>query len=58
MVLKQGEASSPVNFKFALEYANRRAEANQKSLKLGGIHQLQVYADDINIMGGRKIMRH
>jgi len=27
-------------------------QANQKSLKLNGIHQGMLYADDVNIFGG------
>jgi hypothetical protein len=36
----------------ALEYAIRRVHVNQDDLKLNGIHQLLVYADDISIPGG------
>jgi hypothetical protein len=50
--LKQGDALSPLLFNFNLEHSIRRVEAHQEGLKLNGTHQLLVYADDINILGG------
>jgi len=39
-------------FNCVLEYAIRKVKVNQDDLKLNGTHQLLVYADDINILGG------
>jgi hypothetical protein len=49
--LKQGCASLPLTFNLALEYANRRVQVNENSLKLNCTHLLLVYSDDINITG-------
>jgi hypothetical protein len=37
---------------FALDYAIRRVLVSQDGLKLNGTHQLLVYADVLNILGG------
>ena len=33
-------------------YVFRRVQVNQDGLKLNGTHQLLVYVDDVNILGG------
>jgi len=50
--LKQGDALSPLFFNLALDYAIRRVQVNQDGLQLNGKHQLLVYVDDVNMLGG------
>jgi len=47
-----GRCSIAIAFQRALEYAIRRVQVNQDGLKLNGTHQVLVYADDGNILGG------
>jgi len=46
--LKEGDALLPLLFNFALEYSIRRVQVNKDDK-----HQLPVYADDVNKLGGR-----
>ena len=42
----------PLLFNFALQYAIRRIQVNHNGLKLNGTHQLWIFVDDVNVMGG------
>jgi hypothetical protein len=48
--LKQGDALSPLLFKFASEYVIGNGEENLVGQKLNGTHQLLFYAD-VNLLG-------
>jgi hypothetical protein len=50
--LKQGDAVSPLLFKFVLEYAIKRVQVNQDGWKLNGMCRLLAYANDVVILGG------
>jgi hypothetical protein len=54
--LKQGYSLSSLLFFFALEFAIIGILVNQDGLKLNSTHQLLVYVDDVNILGGRVIL--
>jgi hypothetical protein len=52
--LKKGDGLSPLLFVFALEYVIMKVPTIQEGLKLNGVHQFLVQADDVNIPGGNK----
>jgi len=49
---KQGDALFPLLYNSVLEYVIMRVQIQQDGFKLNGTHQLLVYTDDINILGG------
>jgi hypothetical protein len=54
IVLKQGDASSPLLFGFALEHAIRKIRKNHNRLEFNGTHQLLVSGGgggDVNLFG-------
>jgi hypothetical protein len=53
---KQGDALSPLFFIFALEYASRKVQVNEDSLKLNGAHTHQhLFYADIDYILGRNV---
>jgi hypothetical protein len=52
--LKQVDALLSLLFSFALEYAIMKDQENEVRLKLNETHQLVVFADDVNLLGGNR----
>ena len=53
--LKQGDALLPFLFNFVVDFTIWMVQVNQDGLILNGTHQVLVYADDVNILGGSVI---
>jgi hypothetical protein len=49
--LEQGEPLSLLLFDLTFEYSVKKAQENREGLELNGIHQLGIYADDVNLLG-------
>ena len=49
--LKQGDALSPLQFNFALEYAIRKVQKTSLGLDMNSIHQVLANVDDVNVIG-------
>jgi len=52
-ILRQRDALSSLLFNIAFVYDIRKVQKKQKGLKLNGTKRLPVYADNVNIFGGR-----
>jgi hypothetical protein len=48
--LKQGDALSPLPFRFALDLAINKFYENQMGLKLNGTHYILAYAGDVKLL--------
>jgi hypothetical protein len=48
---KTRSCSVTIAFQLCLEYAIRKVKANQEGVKMNGIHQFVVTADDVNLVG-------
>jgi hypothetical protein len=50
--LKQGDALSPLFFKFVSEYPIMKIQGNKVGLTFNGTHRLLVCGDDVNLLMG------
>jgi hypothetical protein len=48
--LNQGDALSPLLFKFALKYSIKKVKETQVALKINGTYRLLAHADDVNLL--------